>query len=83
MGINQFADMIGEEVSHFNNGTLVPKVDPNPFGIRTKTVYTVNETMFSRGPSSVDWNSRGHVTPVKDQGYYCNACWAFSVGTDI
>lgn len=33
---------------------------------------------FSQGPESFDWRDYIPMTPVRDQGYKCNSCWAFT-----
>ncbi|CRL08642.1 CLUMA_CG021355, isoform A [Clunio marinus] len=33
---------------------------------------------FESAPLVWDWRRHNGVTPVKDQGYFCSGCWAFS-----
>lgn len=66
MGVNQFTAMTAKEFElTYLSSTIIPEIVEQ----EEKAYYKL---------ADVDWAAQGAVTPVKNEGGQCGACWAFS-----
>jgi len=75
-GVNKFSDLTLEEFKKYLGGGSIPR------SMSGASAAPALKSNLKALPPSVDWRTKGVVTPVKNQGG-CGSCWAFAATETI